>query len=65
QALYAKAEKLHQQTFKSGKVIGGDEQRYMLTSIGNLESTYRNQGRWKEVEELAVQVMKTRKGVLG
>ncbi|KAF2834982.1 hypothetical protein M501DRAFT_943158, partial [Patellaria atrata CBS 101060] len=27
--------------------------------------TYRNQGRWKEAEELEVQVMETRKRVLG
>ena len=28
-------------------------------------STYRNQGRWKEAEELEVQVMEARKTVLG
>jgi hypothetical protein len=33
--------------------------------MGNLASTYRNQGRWKEAEELEVQVMETRKRVLG
>ncbi|KAH0544448.1 hypothetical protein GP486_008515 [Trichoglossum hirsutum] len=33
--------------------------------MANLASTYRNQGRWKEAEELEVQVMKTRKRVLG
>ncbi|KAF2735904.1 hypothetical protein EJ04DRAFT_433983, partial [Polyplosphaeria fusca] len=27
--------------------------------------TYRNQGRWKEAEQLGVQVMETRKRVLG
>ena len=31
----------------------------------NLASTYRNQGRWKEAESLEVQVMETRKRVLG
>jgi len=31
----------------------------------NLASTYRNQGRWKEAEELAVLVMETRKRLLG
>ena len=36
-----------------------------LTSIANLASTYRNQGRWKEAEALAIQVMETRKRVLG
>jgi hypothetical protein len=33
--------------------------------MGNLASTYRNQGRWKEAEELEMQVMETRKKVLG
>jgi hypothetical protein len=33
--------------------------------MANLASTYRNQGRWKEAEELEVQVMETRKTVLG
>ena len=36
-----------------------------LTSMGNLALTYRNQGRWKEAEELDLQVMDTRKKVLG
>ena len=31
----------------------------------NLASTFWNQGRWKEAEELDVQVMETRKRVLG
>ncbi|KAK3380825.1 hypothetical protein B0H63DRAFT_474432 [Podospora didyma] len=33
--------------------------------MANLASTYRNQGRWKEAEELGVQVMEIRKRVLG
>ncbi|MDI1492405.1 MAG: hypothetical protein OHK93_003619 [Ramalina farinacea] len=33
--------------------------------MANLASTYRNQGRWKEAEELEVRVMETRKRVLG
>ncbi|KAF2268799.1 hypothetical protein CC78DRAFT_454713, partial [Lojkania enalia] len=32
--------------------------------MANLASTYRNQGQWKEAEELEVQVMETRKRVL-
>ncbi|KAL2859137.1 purine and uridine phosphorylase [Aspergillus lucknowensis] len=36
-----------------------------LTSMADLASTYRHQGRWKEAEELEVQVMETRKQVLG
>ena len=33
--------------------------------MANLASTYSNQRRWKEAEELKVQVMKMRKRVLG
>jgi hypothetical protein len=33
--------------------------------MANLASTYRNQGRWTQAEELEVQVMETRKRVLG
>ncbi|KIX10040.1 uncharacterized protein Z518_01121 [Rhinocladiella mackenziei CBS 650.93] len=36
-----------------------------LTSMANLASTYRNQGRWQEAEELDVQVMETSSRVLG
>ncbi|KAF2181187.1 hypothetical protein K469DRAFT_791794, partial [Zopfia rhizophila CBS 207.26] len=36
-----------------------------LTSMANLASTYWNQGRWKEAEELDVQVVDTSKRVLG
>jgi hypothetical protein len=36
-----------------------------LLSMGNLASTYRNQGRWKEAEELELQVIEMRKRVLG
>src|SRR5204863_55681 len=36
-----------------------------LTSIANLASTYWNQGRWEEAEELEVQVMETSSRVLG
>ena len=43
----------------------GAEDPSMLTSIGNLASTYRNQGRWDEAEKLEVEVMKTSKKVLG
>ncbi|KAH8598603.1 hypothetical protein B0O99DRAFT_505943 [Bisporella sp. PMI_857] len=33
--------------------------------MANLASTYRNQGRWNEAEDLDVQVIETRKRVLG
>ncbi|OCK77245.1 hypothetical protein K432DRAFT_461200 [Lepidopterella palustris CBS 459.81] len=36
-----------------------------LTSIANLALMYSNQGRWKEAEDLEVEVMETRKRVLG
>jgi len=47
------------------KKVLGAEHPDTLTSMVNLVSTYRNQGRWKETEELDVQVMETRKRVLG
>jgi hypothetical protein len=35
----------------------GDDHPSTLTSIGNLASTFWNQGRWEEAEQLQVQVM--------
>jgi hypothetical protein len=43
----------------------GQEHPDTLTSMNNLASTFWNQGRWKEAEELFVQVVETRKRVLG
>ena len=43
----------------------GEEHPDTLSSIANLAATYRNQGRWKEAEELRVRVMEIRKRVLG
>lgn len=43
------------------KRVLGEEHPFM----GNLVSTYKNQGRWKEAEELEVQRMKTSSKVLG
>jgi hypothetical protein len=43
----------------------GAEHRSTLNSMNDLASTYRNQGRWKEAEELRAQVIETRKRVLG
>jgi hypothetical protein len=43
----------------------GDEHPDTLTSLGNLASTYRMQGRWDKAEELEVEVMETSKRVLG
>ena len=43
----------------------GAEHPDTLMNMANLASTYRDQGRWKEAEELEVQVMEARKRVLG
>jgi hypothetical protein len=47
------------------KKILGEEHPHTLTSMANLAATYRNQGRWKEAEELEVQVMQMCKKILG
>ena len=47
------------------KRVLGEEHPDTLTSMYNLASTYRSQGRWKEAEMLEVLVMETRKRVLG
>ncbi|OCK86083.1 TPR-like protein [Lepidopterella palustris CBS 459.81] len=49
----------------STKRVLGQEHPDTLTSMANLASTYRNQGRWKEAEELEVPALETRKRVLG
>ena len=43
----------------------GTEHHDTLTSIANLASTYSNQGRWEEAEQLFVKVMETRREKLG
>jgi hypothetical protein len=43
----------------------GQEHPDTLISMANLASTYRNQGRWKEAEELGAQVLETSLRVLG
>jgi hypothetical protein len=48
----------------SSRVLG-DEHPSTLTSMANLASTYRNQGRWKEAEDLFAQVMETSSRMLG
>ena len=53
------------QVIETSSRVLGLEHPSTLTSMANLASTYRNQGRWKEAEELFVQVMETRKRVLG
>ncbi|KAH8692117.1 putative kinesin [Talaromyces proteolyticus] len=44
---------------------GGSMHQPTLIDISWLASTYQNQGRWKEAEELNVQVMEIRKRILG
>jgi hypothetical protein len=48
---------------ETGKRLPSEEHPDTLTSIANLASTFWNQGRWKEAEELFV--LETRKRVLG
>ena len=43
----------------------GSEHPDTLSSMINLASTYWNQGRWKEAEELNMQVIEIKKRVLG
>jgi len=50
---------------ETSKKVLGDKHPSTSTSIANLASTYRNQGRWTEAEKLQVQVMETSKKVLG
>jgi len=50
---------------ETSKRLLGQEHPDTLTSIGNLASTFWNQGRWKEAEDLEVQVIETSKRVLG
>ena len=50
---------------ETSKGVLGQDHPDTLTSMANLASTYRNQARWKEAEELFVKVMEARKGVLG
>jgi tetratricopeptide (TPR) repeat protein len=42
-----------------------EDDSLVLSSMANLASTYRNQGRWKKAEELEVHVIETTKRILG
>jgi hypothetical protein len=53
---YNVAEELGVQVMETTKRVLGDEHPDTLTGMGNLASTYMNQGRWREAEELNVQV---------
>ncbi|KAF6843413.1 Kinesin light chain 5 [Colletotrichum musicola] len=62
---YSRAEVIVRQAVTIRTEILGQEHPSTLTSMANLASTYRNQGRWKEAEELEVRVMEMWKRVLG
>ena len=48
------AEQLEVQVIDMRKKLLGTEHPHTLISMGNLASTYRNQGRWNEAEQLEV-----------
>ena len=50
---------------KISKRVLSEEYPFTLSSMVNLAVIYRNQGRWKEAEELQVQVIKISKRMLG
>jgi hypothetical protein len=53
------------QVMKARRRVLRQERSSTLTSAANLASTLQNQGRWKEAEELDVQMMEASKTVLG
>ncbi|KAF6787063.1 Kinesin light chain 5, partial [Colletotrichum sojae] len=62
---YSRAEVIVRQAVTIRTEILGQEHPSTLTSMANLASTFWNQGRWKEAEELDVRVMETSLRVLG
>ena len=65
QGKYDESKKLFQALWNEDKNSLDIEDSNLLHTMNNLASTYWNQGRWKEAEELNVQVRETRKRVLG
>ena len=59
------AEQFAKQSVDDARCVLGEEHPSTLASMANLASTYWNQGRWKEAEELFVRVMETSLRVLG
>lgn len=55
------ARRFHRKVSEMKTSVLGQEHRDTLTSMANLVSTYRIQGRWDEAEKLEVQVMKMKK----
>jgi hypothetical protein len=62
---YDDAESPLTKLLEADKQILGINHPSTLSSMGNLALTYQNQGRWTEAKELKVQVMETRKRILG
>jgi Tetratricopeptide repeat len=62
---YTISEYLFSSLFKDDISQLGEEHPDTLTSMGNLASTYKDQGRWMEAEKLDISVMEIRKRVLG
>ncbi|KAL4789255.1 P-loop containing nucleoside triphosphate hydrolase protein [Aspergillus venezuelensis] len=58
---YYEAEPLYRELLGWNQEKNGREHPDTMDSMANLASTYRNQGRWNEAEELQVQVMETSK----
>ena len=56
---------INERLYARDKKILGPEDPSTLTSMTDLASTYRYQGRWKEAEELEVKVLEVRKRVPG
>jgi uncharacterized membrane protein len=53
------------QVIETLKTVLEVEHPNTLTSMGNLASTYQNQGRWNKAEKLFAQVIETLKTMLG
>ncbi|KAM3470257.1 hypothetical protein MY5147_006524, partial [Beauveria neobassiana] len=62
---YSEAESCFSHATETNKMKLGADHPSTLTSMANLASTYRNQGRWEEAEGLEVQVIETSKTKLG
>ena len=58
---YNEAERICDKSTRALKGAFGDNDADTLSSMNNLASTYRNQGRWTEAEKLEVQVMEDEK----
>ena len=62
---YTTSEAMARMSQETLMTVLGPEHPDTLTSMANLASIYRGQGRWKKAESLGVQVMEIRKTVLG